>query len=92
MDVENPKDDRRHLIDHFDQVLYGISDPNWGAPIIMDLTVRNTSEEAIEAFLKLDRFRIYKEKAGKPDWRTAYVNGFRVVKIKISNLSVESVK
>lgn len=37
---------RRHLIDHFDQELYGVSDPNWGEPVIIDLTVRNTAEEA----------------------------------------------
>lgn len=42
-----------------EQTLWAVIDPNWGDPVVIPETVRDTDIEAERAFLKSSRFSLY---------------------------------
>jgi len=75
------------------QMLYGVTDPNWGNPFVIPQTIRPSANAAMEAVCEMIEYGMYSGYSqfseGRGKWKGLDSQGFKVVCFKLTEVEAE---
>lgn len=75
------------------QMLYAVTDPNWGDPFVIPETVRASANAAMDAACEMIEYGMYSNytrfSEGRGNWKGLDRQGFKVVCFKLTEVEAE---